>query len=147
MGIVEFVLFAILAVEKQLPFLWLNWPACLAAHALAAAGLVHNRIRLTDVRLDFDNDLFPLGGKFKSWLRADRFQAGLTGLIFLLVWILNRAWILPSYGTSKSAYFVSTFALLFLLFSWKPISDADSQRRQIDEFVSRDRPQARPAVA
>jgi hypothetical protein len=147
MGIAEFLLFGILAIENPTSFLWLNWPICLAAHALIAALLVNNRLRLTNVAKDFDNEVSDLGNEYKGWLKSDRIQAASFGIVAVAVWVLTRVWILPSYGAGVCAYVVGGFALFILVAAWKPISDANSQRNRIDEFVSSRRPKPLPAVA
>ena len=144
MGIVEFVLFAILATDKP-PFLWFNWPLCFAAHALTAALLVHNRLKLTDVRRDFDDE--KLGEEYRGWLKTDRIQAGCCGVFAVAFWFLTRVWILPLYGAAVCGYVITGLALCWLVFAGKPIRDANSQRERIDEFVSQERPKPITAVA
>lgn len=141
MGVAEFVLFAILVVENEPTpsFLWLNWPVCLAAHSLIASALVNNRLRLTEVKRDFSDDLADLGKEYVEWLRMDRIQAGLSGLFALLLWIVGRAWVLPTYGTGVWMKVVCAFASLSFVAAWKPISDANSQRKRTDEFVTEKR--------
>jgi hypothetical protein len=146
MGAAEFLLFAVLAVDREAASsdLWLNWPLCWAAWNFAAAALVNNRLRLTNVERDFTAELSGLGNEFKGWLRADRWQAGLLGLFGLVLWILGRAWMIPTYGTETWAYVVGAFASLCFIAAWKPVSDANSQRNRIDDFVT-PRVQSHPA--
>jgi hypothetical protein len=147
MGVVELLLFGILAAGDSTSLVWLNWPIFLAAHALIASVLVDNRLRLTNVSQDFDGEISDLGNKYKSWLRADRVQAGSSGLLALTVWILTRVWILPRFGSGVRTYVVGGFALLSFFGAWKPISDANSERNWIDNFVSTQKPKPETAAA
>lgn len=138
MGVAEFVLFAVLVVgdEKPPSFLWLNWPLCIAAHALIASALVNNRLMLIEVKRDFSSELAGLGREYVDWLRMDRIQAGVSGIFALLMWITGRVWILPAYGTGVWMKVVCAFASFCFFAAWKPISDANSQRNRTDEFVT-----------
>jgi hypothetical protein len=135
MGVAEFLLFAVLSVDKENSTLWLNWCGCLSLHAFIAVGIVHNRIKLIDKK-DFAPDLNDLVSEYKSWLVADRWQAASIGLLACAVWIANLEWLIPKHEFRIGSYIQSVFALLFFIGSWKPISDANSQRNRIDQYVS-----------
>ncbi|MGC2421745.1 MAG: hypothetical protein WA405_08865 [Candidatus Acidiferrales bacterium] len=146
MGVDEFLLFAILVVDKQnLPqYLWLNWPVLIAIHAFTATGLVSNRIRLTDVSRDFEasKDMSDLGRNYVVWMKKDRFQTTLIGTIALTVWVIwavGHCWILQTPDRTRHwAWFVGASALAFFAGAWKkPIPDANRERNEIDTFVSK----------
>jgi hypothetical protein len=144
LGVAEFILFAVLVTQGESlasdqdskSFLWFNWTAVLAVHALLASGLVANRLRLTNVGEDFDGELSDIGLKYKSWLVKDMWQAGAAGLVALVVWIFNWAWVFPRYGGIGVARVQTGFAFLCIIGAWKPLLDANLQRNQTDKFVS-----------
>ena len=137
MGVAEFVLFAILIVgDERVPSsVWLNWPVCVAAHSLIATAVVSNRLTVSDPT-DFAPELRELGTEYRRWLRADRAQAGASGLFALLLWSVGRYWILPSCGVAVWTMVVGGFAALCFIAAWKPILDANAQLKRIDEFVT-----------
>ena len=142
----RFILFGVVALEKPVSFLWLNWPLCLALHALTASALVHNRLRLT-LNSDFDSEMSEMGDSFKKWLRSDRLQAGISGLLIFAIWAANRFWVLPMYGTGTAGGVVAVLGFLSFIGAWKPVSEANQQRDEIDKFVSAEKPKPRAAVA
>ena len=85
---------------------------------------------------DFDSDLSQLADQYESWLKADRVQAACVGAIALVVWLSNLVWIIPTFGVNVSKYVVGAFALLAVVASSKPITDANAERDRIDQFVS-----------
>jgi hypothetical protein len=142
----QFLLFGVVAIEKPASFLWLNWPLCLAVHALTASALVHNRLRLS-LDSDLDTDMSDLGNLYKRWLRNDRLQAGVSGLGIFGIWVANRFWVLPTYGRGTAGAVVAALGFLSFVAAWKPISDANRQRDEIDKFVSAVKPASRAAAA
>lgn len=147
-SIIELLLFAVLAVDKDAPHAWLNWPAFLAAHTLVAAALVHNRIRLIDLNRDFTNDgreedVTMLAVEYREWLAADRREASILGTVVLLAWIVERLWIIPHFRIQIAERFVAVMALLLFASAWIPIRAAAREHARIDELVSNT---PRPAV-
>ena len=144
MGIVEFLLFAILGVQKDLnSSLWLNWGAVLGLHGLTGAALVSNRIRLTKLGEDFDAEIRALGEQYLSWLRADRLQAFAVGVFALSTWAFGRLWLTPTHDV----WLQSSLAVVVGLGSCKPLSDARKEHDQIDSYVSKKKEVTSPAAA
>lgn len=138
MSIAEFSLFAILVVDNAAnPTLWLNWSACVAAHAFLASLLVHNRIKMTNIERDFSEHLRDLGREYVEWLRRDRIQAYLIGVVSLLFWFVGRIWIVVGYGERAWVKWICLFAILLFLGEWKPITDANRERKRSDDFVAK----------
>lgn len=139
MGVVEFLLFGVLAVAKDSdPLLWLNWCGCVSAHFFVGTAIVHNRIRLAHPTEDFSDELSPLRKEYLRWLRTDRWQTICGGVLAAIAGILNTMWIIPDYGTTAGSYFVCSFAVIIAFAAGKPISDANRQREWIDQLSSPD---------
>lgn len=135
MGVVEFLLFGVLSIEKDSnPLRWLNWCACASAHFFVGTAIVHNRIRLAHPNEDFGDDISSLRREYLCWLKADRLQTICGGILAAAVSTLNVLWIIPSYGTRAGTYIVCSFALIIAFAAWKPISDANRERERIDEL-------------
>jgi hypothetical protein len=137
MSVVELLLFAVLAVDKDSPYAWLNWPAFLAAHSFLAAALLHSRIGLVDLQRDFthdasEEDVSQLAGEYGSWLKSDRLETSLAAILQFVFWIVQRFWI----GPKSSVWLVTGFAFVCFIFAWKPILNASREYKRIDELVS-----------
>ncbi len=137
MGIAEFSLFAVLYGSKGDDLLWLNWPLCLSAHAFLGALIIDHRLRVTSITRDYETRLVDLGHKLHAWLRRDRLGAAGIGILSLVFWAMGRWWIFPSYGSVY--YGVVQFVVAGIFFGVLMLiaAVADSQRKQIDSYVSK----------
>lgn len=86
-----------------------------------------NRIKCTIISADFDEPLRPLALAYKGWLKRDCVAAGLFGIASVIVGVFAIEW-----SDSTFAFVATAFGLAL----WKPIIDADCQRRYTDYFVS-----------
>jgi hypothetical protein len=136
MGVVEFLLFAVLLNDPNHPIFWLNWFAILAVHALMAVGLVINRIHNSQPVGDFERDVQDLGEKMDKWLHEDRLGASLVGLGAVIAWCGVRWLALPFLGVAWATWIQAGLCVVALGVLLKVIIVADQQRQEIDHFVS-----------
>lgn len=130
-GLIEFLLFGILAPPGDHPDWWQHWYLLFAIHALVAAGLVTNRFYLTDVEAEFDPDLRDLATAYIHWLRGNVIGAVLVGLAFVMAWVFVQ---LSPWGDSGSTvhFVLGSVALLSVV---PVIREAEHQRARIVMFV------------
>ena len=91
MGVLEFLLFAILLPSVREPDLWRWWFFIVAVHSLIAVFIITNRISLTVISEDFEIELDEMANALVKWMNgaqkgaiAVTFLATMFGLVTLL---------------------------------------------------------------
>jgi hypothetical protein len=144
MGIVEFLLFAILAPRensdsKRDAEPWNFWFFALGTHALLAVLLVQNRISNTDILKDFEPKLQSLATEYMQWMYADRLGATIGAILFflfglLMVFVARRFHVFRSWKAYGILF--SVLSLIPIIIYSNVVSQAESQRQRTDEVVS-----------
>ncbi len=138
MGLVEFSLFALLAIELFLPvhtdqqrppwFRW--WFLALSMHGFLAVALVLNRLYYMNIETEFEQPLAAVASKLKSWMWADVGDAAAVGIGSLIVWVaLSKKWF-----QEKGALIAAAIAAVVL---FCVALQADSERRSIDSELTK----------
>lgn len=136
MGIMEFLMFAILAPRhtrtdedfrikgKVEP--WHLWPFLNAVHALMAVFLVLNRIHNTDPINDFAPTLRPLASEYVGWMWNDVYGATAGFVIMTILGFLTIFFVQKDKTWSKYVY--TAFAIIPLIVYTNVIIQANAQR-------------------
>ena len=135
MGIAEFLLFGILFVNKDHPVLWLNWFLCVALHALVGVAIVQNRIWNVNPAVDYGDQ--DLGKSYEESLIRNRNGAALLSLVSIGAWLSVRCWIFPQSGIRAAAIAQFVLAIPFIFSLAIIIQNSNTDRRLIDDYVSR----------
>lgn len=90
MAVAEFLLFGSL-LKVGGPSLWVNWFFFAGTHAVVGALIVHNRIRVTDFRADFEDD--DISKNYEDWMRKCRIGAIGVAVISYTVWLCQKLFI------------------------------------------------------
>ncbi len=93
-GLIEFLLFAVLAPLKHRTGLWQYWLLLFGLHGICAMILVLNRLACTTVQ-DCEAILSPLVEDLLRWLKRDWKGAGACGVAYVAAWTLMHFWIVP----------------------------------------------------
>lgn len=154
MGIVEFLLFAILVPEVfggpshnagglwQRFEPWHFWFFLLAVHTALAVVLVHNRILNTDIPNDYEPRLLPLANQYMKWMEFDRAGAWTATIASLILGVLMVA-VIQIYKSSGKWWVRLIFGAAFIALFYMPAKNlieviryADAQRQEADREVS-----------
>lgn len=135
LGMTEIFLFVILS-PLETNDLWRWWFFVASAHALIAACLVFNRIKMTSLSDDFHPELFDLASKYRHWMSND-LKGALGGMV--LAALLGVLWviIIPTFDSgvwSKVTYCILVVPLIVIYGA--VILAADRQRNEIDRSIS-----------
>jgi hypothetical protein len=122
---------------------WTPWFFYFACHAALGVAIIQNRISDTEPTRDFDEPLRPLANEYMGWMYDDR-KGALIGVAVALISGLLVWWVLRKWRTRlwySLIYIALTIAPMFVL--THVISEADTQRQRIEEFVWTAYPQNR----
>ena len=142
MGIVEILLFAILAPDNASPLFWWNWYLIFAAHSFCAFLLIGNRLRQTDAIADYDGSLKSESGKsmqdlaveYKGWVENDhRLTRGIS-MVGVVVWAVMHWVVLPRWQWAIQGQ--ALLGLIAFVAMLKAAHGAVCQRTRIDEFIT-----------
>ena len=142
MGIVEILLFAILAPDNASPLFWWNWYLIFAAHSFCAFLLIGNRLRQTDAIADYDGSLKSESGKsmqdlaveYEGWVENDHRVTRGFCIVGVVVWAVMRWVVLPRWQSAiQGQALLGLIAFAALL---KAAHGAVCQRTRIDEFTT-----------
>ena len=111
-AIPEYLLFIVLDPTAVSSKAWNSWYLMLAIHAAFGLAITSYRLRLTDIQMDFDEELQPLARDYLQWIKLDRLGAACGVLLNLTIYLITVAF---AWFTSPSAYFVHYGSAILLL--------------------------------
>jgi hypothetical protein len=134
MGVTEYLLFLILSPEVSKADGWVTWYIAAAGQGFFAAGLVWNRIRLTDVERDFAAELRDLGNQYRRWLRHDIIGAVSLSIVTLILFAITEK---ASWGQTRWFQYIS--AAMLLIGCVLAIMRAERQYNTAFDYVGQER--------